>query len=202
MHAYTHARTLKHMHARSHMHTCAHGPCSKQGPSLSDPTMGRGGGQSPDTPVCGLSVWCTLETAQPRVEKAKTPELRSVSPRDLVPRSKLNPSGPLVGVFGNILESSRLASCLQNFLPSPAYELECPRGRGAHYIPGHSPQCQATQDIRRSLTCQPRELKRPPPTFYCSVPRSATTNEVNVPSTNLVSAAMRLICHGACTALL
>lgn len=76
--------------------------------------------------------------------------------------------GPCSKLFGNILESSSLASCLQNLLPSPTYELECPRGRGAHYIPGHSPQCQATQDIRRSLTCQPRDLKTcsPPPTTH------------------------------------
>lgn len=188
-----HARTRTsrlHTCVHAHTRTCAHGPYSKQDPvSLTPVWRGR---QSPDTPVCGLlhtgdSSAKGGENEDPRTEVRQSPRSGS-----LIQTQPFRP--PRGGLFGNILESSSSASCLQNLLPSPGYELERPQGRGAHYIPGHSPQCRATQDIGRSLTCQPRDLKRSRPTFYSSVPWSATTNGVSAPT--------RLICHQAGTALL
>lgn len=101
-------------------------------------------------------------------------------------------------VSGGIVESSSSTSTLQNLLPSIAYELECPRGQGAHYIPGHPPQCRAGHDIRRILSCQPCGSKKAPSPLCASV--YTTMSGVVVPITNLVFATMRLKHHWAQTA--
>ena len=141
IHRHEHAHTCMHTHAR----TCTHGHRphvpSRDTVSLT-PVWGRG--QSPDTAFCGL----TLET-QPRVEKAKSPELRSV-PKISIPDPTPTLQAPTWGLW-EYLESSSSASSLQKLLPSPAYELECPQGQGAHDIPGHPPQCQAAHDMGRIL---------------------------------------------------